>query len=125
MVSLQVIFSPFQSPVAFAMSSPTFLGDCKGGTNQRRTSIKVTHQTKRADFRRKRRRSADLAADAAQVHNLDLIRIELRRHDDSVRLDGITLSICARAYRSEKMKDVTRRMIKKRQGQKSSIEITP
>jgi hypothetical protein len=30
MVSWTVTLSPFQSPVALAMSSPTFLGDCWG-----------------------------------------------------------------------------------------------
>jgi hypothetical protein len=30
-VSWTVTRSPFQSPVALAMSSPTFLGDCWGG----------------------------------------------------------------------------------------------
>ena len=32
-VSLTVIFRPFQSPVAFAMSSPTFFGDWKRNQN--------------------------------------------------------------------------------------------
>lgn len=69
-----VIFRPFQSEVALAMSSPIFLGDC--GTNRIEELAQVTskqtqifaYQTKRTDLGGEGRCGTDFSAHATQVH---------------------------------------------------------
>lgn len=77
-VSWTVTRRPFHAEVALAISSPTFFGDCIAkwfDTLQTIECKRDTYETKRTDFRGKRRRCTNFTSSCPQVDDLNFVGV--------------------------------------------------
>ena len=98
MVNWTVTRRPFHAPVAFAISSPTFFGDCKFQLvrtaasleeHSTITSQRQTHQTQWPNFGRECRGCTDLTSSRSQVDYFNFIRVLIIPHLSSSTLQSI------------------------------------